>query len=83
MLSQTGLKEGKPHRCADPLSVCTLVCVFYMCVCVLFNERNINRLFQINFPNLSFLSESVAAFKHIDSSGVEEEREGKRKKERV
>ena len=28
MLSQTGLKEGKPHRCTDPPSVCVCVCSY-------------------------------------------------------
>ncbi len=67
MLSQTGLKEGEPHRCASPRRAHACVC---LCVCVLlFNERNINRLFQINFPNPSFLCELVAVFKHIDFLG--------------
>lgn len=65
MLSQAGLKEDKPHRCADPQSVRACVCV---CV-LLFNKRNINRLFQINSANPSFLSKLMVAFKHIDSFG--------------
>lgn len=56
--------------------VCVRACV------LLFNKRNINRLFQINFPNPSFLSKLVAAFKHMDSLGWGWEEEMEKRKER-